>query len=77
VEQLGIALQQLGQKAFPSMASKELYWLLKGRFFQALHIKWQCKLGAPKPDETFYDLYDQARCLECREKQYSSKAEGG
>jgi len=59
------------------MAGKELDRLLKERFFQTLHIKWQRKLGAPKPDETFYALYDQARGLESREKQYSSGVEGG
>ena len=35
-------------------------------------MKWQRKLGAPKPEETFYDLYDRARLLESREKQYSA-----
>ena len=39
VEQLEISLQQLGRKAFPSMTGKELYHLLKGRFFQTLHVK--------------------------------------
>ncbi len=72
VEQLGISLQQLGRKAFPSMTGKELDRLLKGRFFQALHVKWQRKLGVPKPDETFYALYDRARMFESREKQYSA-----
>jgi len=80
VEQLGISLQQLGRKAFPSMLGKEFDRLLKGRFFQALNVKWQRKLGAPKPEETFYDLYDRARALESREKQYSAgmqRAYGG
>ncbi len=31
--------------------------MLKGRFFQALQPKWQCKLGAPKVDEWFNALY--------------------
>ena len=53
VEQLGISLQQLGHKAFLSMFGKELDRLLKSRFFKAL-------LGAPKPDETFYALYDKS-----------------
>ena len=57
VEQLGILLQQLGQKAFPSMMGKELDRLLKGRFFQALNVKWQRKLGAPRPDEIFYGSF--------------------
>ena len=52
VEQLGISLQQLGRKAFPSMSGKEFDRLLKERFLQVLGVKWQRKLGAPKPDET-------------------------
>ena len=75
VEQFGISIQQLGRKAFPSMTGKELYRLLKGRFFQALNVKWQRKLGAPRPDETFYTLYDRARALKSREKQYSSSSD--
>ena len=69
VEQLGISLQQLGRKAFPSMSGKVLDRLLKGGgggrggFFQALNVKWQHRLGAPRPDETFYTLYDRARAL--------------
>lgn len=57
VEQLGIVIQQLGRRAFSSMKGKELDRLLKGRFYQALYVKWQCKLGALKPDESFYALY--------------------
>ena len=57
------------------MLGKELDRLLKGRFFQALNVKWQRKLGAPKPDESFYALYDRARALESREKQYSAGSE--
>ena len=30
------------------------------------------KLGAPRPDEMFYTLYDRARALESQEKQNSS-----
>ena len=33
-------------------------------------MKWQ-KPGAPKPEESFQDLYDRARLLEQYEKQYS------
>ena len=40
--------------------------------FQPLNVKWQHKLGAPRRYETFYTLYDRARALESREKQYSS-----
>ena len=58
VEHLGISLQQLGRKAFPSMSGKELDRLLKVRFFQALNVKWQRKLG--RPDKTFYTLYNRA-----------------
>ena len=74
VEQLGIDLQRLGRKAFPSSQGKEFDRLLKGRFFQALHVKWQRKLGAPKPQETFRELYDRARTLEQHEKQYAASA---
>ena len=74
VEQLGIDLQRLGRKAFPSSKGKEFDRLLKGRFFQALHVKWQRKLGAPKPQETFRELYDRARTLEQHEKQYAASA---
>ena len=59
VEQLGIDLQCLGRRAFPSSQGKEFDRLLKGQFFQALHVKWQRKLGAPKPPETFRKLYDR------------------
>ena len=74
VEQLGIDLQRLGRKAFPSSQGKEFDRLLKGRFFQALHVKWQRKLGAPKPQETFRELYDRARTFEQHEKQYAASA---
>lgn len=58
VEQLGLTLQQLGRKAFPSITGREFDRLLKGRFFQALQVKWQRKLVAPKADEDFMGLYD-------------------
>ena len=74
LEQLGIELQNLGRKAFPQMNEKELDRLLKGRFFQALNSKWQRKLAAPKPNETFNELYDRARTLEKHEKQISATA---
>ena len=48
--------------------------MLKGQFFQALHVKWQRKLGAPKPQETFASCYDRARTLEQHEKQYAASA---
>ena len=74
IEQLGITLQKLGRKAFPGTSGKEFDRLLKGRFFKALHTKWQRKLGAPKPGETFGELYDRARTLERHEKQFSETA---
>ena len=43
--------------------------MLKGRYYQALLPKWQCKLGAPKTDETFEDLYARARAMERHEQQ--------
>ena len=48
--------------------------MLKGRFFQALHVKWQRKLGAPKPQEMFRELYDRARTFEQHKKQYAASA---
>lgn len=71
VEQLGLELQRLGRRAFPSAEGPELDRLLKGRFFQALHPKWQRKLGAPKPTESFSELYDRARMMEHHDKQCS------
>ena len=72
VEQMGIELQKLAQKAFPTITGKDLDRLLKGRFFQALMPVWQHK---PKTEETFNDLLNRARTLECRERQYSRTAE--
>ena len=60
VKLLGLELQRLGRRAFPSTEGPEFDRLLKGRFFQALHTKWQWKLGAPKPSESFSELYDRA-----------------
>ena len=56
VEQWGMAFQNLARKAFPQAKGREFDWFLKGRFFQALHTKWQRKLGAPKTDESFSEL---------------------
>ena len=67
-------LLTLGHKAFPSSSGKEFDRLLKGRFFQAIHVKWQRKLGAPKTDETFQELFDRALVLEQHEKQYAMSA---
>ena len=74
IEELGMDLQTLGRKAFPSSHGKEFDRLLKGRFFQAIHVKWQRKLGAPKTGETFQELFDRARVLEQHEKQYTESA---
>lgn len=74
VEQLGMDLQKLGRKAFPSTEGKELDRLLKGRFYQALHPKWQRKLNAPRTDETFEQLFERARMVEQHEKQFSASA---
>lgn len=75
VEQLGLDLQTLGRRAFPSVGAKEFDRMLKGRFYQALLPKWQRKLGAPKLEESFTELYDRARMLEQHEKQYQASAQ--
>ena len=64
VEQLGIDILDLGRKAFPKIVGTEFDRILKGRFFQALHTKWQWKLSAPKPAETFNELYERVRTYE-------------
>ena len=75
IDQLGITIQQLGRKAFPTIVGKDFDRLLKGRFYQALLVKWQRKLGAPRPDESFHDLLARARMLEEHERQFSASAE--
>ena len=74
VEQLGMDLQKLGHKAFPSLEGRDFDRMMKGRFFQALHTRWQRKLGAPRPEETFSQLFERARMFEQHEKQYSEAA---
>ena len=74
VEELGLELQTLANKAFPSTPAKDFNRMLKGRFFQALLVRWQRKLGAPKPTESFKELYDRARIMEQHEKQYAAAA---
>ena len=37
-------------------------------------MKWQRKLGSPKPEETFHDLFTRARMLEECEKQFAASA---
>ena len=43
--------------------------MLKGRFYQALLPNWQRKLGTPKTDESFEDLYPRARAFERHDQQ--------
>ena len=74
VEQLGMDLQKLGHKAFPSLEGRDFDRMLKGRFFQALHTRWQRKLGAPRPEETFPQLFERARMFEQHEKQFTETA---
>ena len=74
IEQLGMDLQRLGRKAFPGIEGKEFDRLLKGRLYQALHPRWQRKLNAPRPDETFAQLFERARMLEQHEKQFTASA---
>ena len=74
VEEIGIKLQSAARKAFPSLIGKEHDRLMKGRFFQSLLPKWQRKLGAPKTDETFEDLFNRARTVEKHDEQYSQSA---
>ena len=74
IEQLGMDLQKLGRKAFPAIQGKEFDRLLKGRLYQALHPRWQRKLNAPRPDETFAQLFERARMLEQHEKQFTASA---
>ena len=64
IEALGIKLQQLAKRAFPAITGKDFDRLLKGRFFQALPPRCECKLGAPKPDETFDELFSRAYVAE-------------
>ena len=76
VEEMGIKLETIARKAFPSLVCKEWDRLLKGRFFHCLATKWQRKLGAPKPNETFEELYSRARTLECHDQQFTQSAAG-
>lgn len=65
MRELGIKLQAAARKAFPSLIGKEHDRLMKGRFFQSLFLlpKWQRKLGAPKTEEAFEDLFNKACTL--------------
>ena len=74
IEALGMDLQRLGRKAFPTLEGRDFDRMLKGRFFQALIPKWQRKLGAPRLDESFVQLFERARMIEEHDKQYSESA---
>ena len=67
-------LQKLGHKAFTATEGREMDRLLKGRFYQALHPRWQRKLNAPRTDETFAQLYERACMFEQHEKQFTASA---
>lgn len=75
VEQLGLQLQKVAKRDFPTLVGKDLDRLMKGRFFQALLPKWQRKLGAPKTEESFDELFNRARTMEFREQQYNEIAD--
>ena len=63
VEQLGLVIC-LGRRAFPSMTGRQLdRQVLKCRFFQVLHVKWQRRLGILKPEETFMLYMTRQECL--------------
>ena len=76
VEDVGIQLQRLARKAFPKSGAREFDRMLKGRFYQALLPKWQRKLGAPKPSESFDDLYARARAQERHDQQINARQPG-
>ena len=76
VEQLGLQLQKLAHKAFPSFSGDDFDQLMKGRFYSALLPKWQRKLGAPKPSEKFIDLYERAKIIERHDQQFQVSAAG-
>ena len=69
VKELGVVLQKLARKAFPESGAEEFDCMLKGQFYQALLPKWQRKLGVPKTDESFEDLYARARAIERHDQQ--------
>ena len=74
IEQPGMDLQKLGRKAFPAIQGKKFDRLLKGRLYQALHPRWQRILNAPRPNETFAQLFKRARMLKQHEKQFTASA---
>ena len=68
-----VHIMSLGRKAFPGLGEKQFDRLLKGRFFQALLPRWQRKLGAPKVEESFDELYQRARITERHDQHYNSR----
>lgn len=72
VDDLGVTLQKLAVKAFPESGAKKFDRMPKGRFYQALLPKWQRKLGAPKTDESFENLFSRTRAIERHEQQFNS-----
>ena len=69
VEELVVVLQTLARKAFPESGAKMFDHMLKGHLYQALLPKWQHKLGAPKTDKSFENLYARARAIERHDQQ--------
>ena len=65
----------LGCKVFPTISGKDFDRLFKCLFYQALLVKWQQRLGCPKPEEGFHDLLSRARMLEKHEKQFTASAQ--
>ena len=60
-------------ESLPSISGKDFDRLLKGRFYQALKVMWQKKLGPPKAEESFHDLLSRVM-FEEYEKQYHESA---
>lgn len=62
VEELGPELQHVTKRAFPALVRKYLDRLLKGCYFlPSIGYTLAEKLGAPKPEESFDELFNQAR----------------
>lgn len=70
IQELGMDLQMLARKVFPSMEGR----VFDRMFYQALHPRWQRKLSAPKPEETFGQLFKRARILKQHERQFTASA---
>ena len=70
-EELGVKLQAAATKAFPSLMGKEQERLMKDKFIHSLLPKWQRKLGAPKTEESFEDIFNRARTAKKHDQQYN------